>query len=59
VLLQVVIVAFEPLHPVFAVVGLRPQEWLGALAVAMLPVPLLEWLKKRARYPSMSSATSQ
>jgi Ca2+-transporting ATPase len=59
VLLQVGIVAFEPLHPVFAVVGLRPQEWLGALAVAMLPVPLLEWLKKRARYPSMSSATSQ
>jgi Ca2+-transporting ATPase len=46
-ILQIVIVTIDPLHSVFAVVDLRTQEWFGALAVALLPVPLHEWLKKR------------
>ena len=46
-MLQSIILIFEPLPSVFAVVELRPHEWLIALVVAWLPVPLLEWLKKR------------
>jgi Ca2+-transporting ATPase len=45
--LQTVIVAFEPLHEVFAVENLRPHEWFAVLVVSLLPVPLLEWMKKR------------
>ena len=47
VMLQSVILIFEPLRSVFAVADLRPHEWFLALVVACLPVPLLEWLKKR------------
>ena len=47
VIMQSIILLLEPLHSVFAVVGLSPQEWLGALIVALLPVPMLEWLKQR------------
>jgi len=46
-ILQGAILIFEPLHSVFSVVDLRPQEWFAALVVAWLPVPVLEWLKKR------------
>lgn len=47
VMLQSFILLFEPLHPAFAVVNLRPHEWFLALVIALLPVPALEWLKKR------------
>ena len=47
VTLQCIILIFEPLHSVFGVADLKPQEWFVALVIAWLPVPLLEWLKKR------------
>ena len=47
VMLQLVIQMFEPLHSVFGVTDLRFHEWFGAVAVALLPVPVLEWLKRR------------
>jgi Cation transporting ATPase, C-terminus len=47
--LQAAILAAEPLHPVFGAADLRPQDWLVAVAVAVLPVPVLEWLKTRRR----------
>ncbi|HEX6531520.1 MAG TPA: HAD-IC family P-type ATPase, partial [Nitrospira sp.] len=47
VMLQGIILLFEPLHTVFAVVDLRLHEWFVALVIALLPVPVLEWLKKR------------
>ena len=49
VTLQCIILIFEPLHSVFAVADLNPQEWFAALVIAWLPVPLLEWLKTRSR----------
>ena len=45
--LQIVIVIFEPLRDVFGVTELRLQDWIVAAALALLPVPLLEWIKKR------------
>ena len=46
-ILQIVIVTFEPLHSTFAVVDLAPEAWFGAFVASLLPVPLHEWLKKR------------
>ena len=45
--LQILIVILEPLRYVFGVTDLRLQDWIVAAALALLPVPLLEWLKKR------------
>jgi Ca2+-transporting ATPase len=47
VVLQIVILEFEPLHSVFGVVDLNVYQWIGALIVACLPIPFLEWLKTR------------
>jgi Ca2+-transporting ATPase len=55
--LQAAILAAEPLHPVFGVDDLRPQDWVLAGAVAVLPVPLLEWLKVRRRSRAVGAPT--
>ena len=49
VVLQIVILVYEPLHSVFGVVDLNPYQWIGALTASLLPIPLLEWLKTRRR----------
>ena len=45
VTLQIAILTYEPLHAVFAVTDLNANEWIGALVVALLPIPVLEWHK--------------
>jgi len=43
--LQIAILTYEPLHAVFAVTDLSANEWIAALVVALLPIPVLEWHK--------------
>jgi Ca2+-transporting ATPase len=47
VMLQIVILVFEPLQSVFEVVDLNASQWIGAVMVALLPIPFLEWFKTR------------
>jgi Ca2+-transporting ATPase len=46
VMLQIVIISFEPLRYAFGVTALSLQEWIVAAGLALLPVPVLEWLKR-------------
>jgi Ca2+-transporting ATPase len=46
VTLQIAILAYEPLHAVFALTDLTANEWIGAFVVALLPIPVLEWHKR-------------
>src|SRR5581483_2537028 len=47
--LQIVILTAEPLHPIFQVADLTLGQWVAAVAIAFMPVPLWEWLKARRR----------
>ena len=47
VMLQVAILTYQPLHAVFAVADLNAHEWIVAMVVALLPIPVHEWLKSR------------
>jgi len=47
VMLQIAILTYQPLQAVFAVADLNAHEWIVAMVVALLPIPVLEWLKSR------------